>query len=55
MPTTNDPQFVFRALADPTRREFISMLAEGSRPIAEIAAQFEMTPARRRQAPCDPA
>ena len=43
MPSTNDPQSVFRALADPTRREIISMLADGSRPIAEIAAQFEMT------------
>ena len=39
-----DPvQPVFRALADPTRREIVSMLADGPRPIADIAAQFEMT------------
>ncbi len=43
MPSIDDPQAVFRALADPTRREIVSMLADGSRPIAEIAAQFEMT------------
>ena len=43
MSSTNDPQSVFRALADPTRREIISMLADGALPIAEIAAQFEMT------------
>jgi len=36
-------QPVFRALADPTRREIISMLAKGARPISEIAAAFEMT------------
>ena len=36
-------QPVFRALADPTRRAIISMLANGGRPIAEIAAEFDMT------------
>ncbi len=40
----HDPyQPVFRALADPTRRAILSMLADGERPIAEIAAEFEMT------------
>ena len=40
----SDPrQPVFRALADPTRRAIIAMLAEGARPIGEIAAAFEMT------------
>lgn len=36
-------QPVFRALADPTRRAIISMLADGARPIADIAAEFDMT------------
>ena len=36
-------QPVFRALADPTRRAIISMLAEGERPISEIADSFEMS------------
>lgn len=34
---------MFRALADPTRRAILAMLAEGERPIAEIAAAFDMT------------
>lgn len=38
-----DVQPVFRALADPTRRAIIAMLAEGERPIAEIAGAFDMT------------
>ncbi len=36
-------QPVFRALADPTRRAILSMLATGDRPIGDIAAKFEMT------------
>ena len=36
-------QNVFRALADPTRRAIISMLANGPRPIGDIAAEFDMT------------
>ncbi len=36
-------QPVFRALADPTRREIISMLAAGARPVGDIAAAFEIT------------
>ncbi|MEO1240472.1 MAG: metalloregulator ArsR/SmtB family transcription factor [Pseudomonadota bacterium] len=43
MTPADKTQFVFRALADPTRREIISMLADGDRPIADIASQFEMT------------
>ena len=39
-----DPnQPVFRALADPTRRAILSMLANGDRPIGDIAARFDMT------------
>ncbi|MEZ5893670.1 MAG: metalloregulator ArsR/SmtB family transcription factor [Parvularculaceae bacterium] len=43
MPRADRSQPVFRALADPTRRAIISMLSEGARPIAEIAAEFDMT------------
>jgi DNA-binding transcriptional ArsR family regulator len=43
MRSQRDVQPVFRALADPTRRAIIAMLAEGERPIAEIAAAFDMT------------
>lgn len=38
-----DVQPIFRALADPTRRAIITMLAEGERPIVEIASAFAMT------------
>ena len=43
MPASDRSQPVFRALADPTRRAIISMLAGGARPIADIAAEFDMT------------
>ena len=43
MPAADRTQPVFRALADPTRRAIISMLAGGARPIADIAAEFDMT------------
>ncbi len=43
MRLSDHPQPVFRALADPTRREIISMLADRALPIAEIASQFDMT------------
>ena len=43
MPPARDIQPVFRALADPTRRAIISMLADGDRSVAEIAASFDMT------------
>lgn len=36
-------QPIFRALADPTRRAIIEMLAERPRAIGDIAAQFDMT------------
>lgn len=36
-------QPVFRALADPTRRAIIEMLAESPRPIGAIAAEFDVT------------
>ncbi len=42
-PSADPAQPVFRALADPTRRAIISMLADGPRPIAEIASAFDMT------------
>ncbi len=39
-----DPaQPIFRALADPTRRAILAMLASGDRPIGDIAAKFDMT------------
>ncbi len=38
-----DAQPVFRALADPTRRAIISMLAERPRTIGEVAAAFAVT------------
>lgn len=37
------PQPVFRALADPTRRAIIVMLAERPMTIAEVASNFEMS------------
>lgn len=43
MPAADRSQPVFRALADPTRRAIISMLAGGARPIADIASEFDMT------------
>ncbi len=43
MPASHQDQPVFRALADPTRRAIIAMLSDGPRPIADIAAEFDMT------------
>lgn len=43
MRSTADVQPVFRALADPTRRAIIAMLAAGERPVSEIAAAFKTT------------
>jgi DNA-binding transcriptional ArsR family regulator len=34
------PAAVFRAIADPTRREILSLLREGPRTVGEIAANF---------------
>jgi len=36
-------QLVFRAIADPTRRAIIDLLADGDRSIGDIAAGFDMT------------
>ncbi|MGE0183437.1 MAG: ArsR/SmtB family transcription factor [Parvularculaceae bacterium] len=43
MPHPADPQPVFRALADPTRRAIIAMLADKPKTIGAIAASFEMS------------
>lgn len=43
MSASSDHQPVFRALADPTRRSIIELLADGPRPIGSIADQFDMT------------
>jgi ArsR family transcriptional regulator len=34
---------VFKALADPTRRQILRLLADGDRPAGEIAAQFSIS------------
>ncbi|TSB47655.1 ArsR/SmtB family transcription factor [Alkalicoccobacillus porphyridii] len=34
---------VFQAIADPTRREVLRLLADKERPISEITSNFEMT------------
>src|SRR5712664_554183 len=34
---------VFAALADPTRREVVKTLADGSRPVTELARPFDMS------------
>ena len=39
----NSHQPVFRAIADPTRREIINMLALKDMSVSEVAASFEMT------------
>ncbi|MDG1970657.1 MAG: metalloregulator ArsR/SmtB family transcription factor [Paracoccaceae bacterium] len=36
-------QLCFRALADPTRREILSILAQGDLTIADVADKFDMT------------
>ncbi|HNR77546.1 MAG TPA: metalloregulator ArsR/SmtB family transcription factor [Parvularculaceae bacterium] len=43
MPQPSDPQPIFRALADPTRRAIISMLAEKPMTIGAIAASFDVS------------
>lgn len=37
------PQDVFQAIADPTRREIIDLLAGQSMPINDVAEQFDMS------------
>jgi len=34
---------IFSALANPARREIVSLLAHGRRPVHELAAHFDMT------------
>ena len=36
-------QLVFRAIADPTRRSIMTMLADGERSLSESSAEYEMT------------
>ncbi len=43
MPATPEIQPVFRALADPTRRAIISILAERPRTIGEVASAFPVS------------
>jgi DNA-binding transcriptional ArsR family regulator len=37
------PDAVFKALADPTRREILSLLREGGSTVGDIAGNFEMS------------
>jgi DNA-binding transcriptional ArsR family regulator len=37
------PQDVFQAIADPTRREIIDLLAEDSMPVNDIAGKFDIS------------
>lgn len=39
----SNPQNVFRALADPTRREVLMLLSERDRSIGDVAAEFDIT------------
>src|SRR5712692_1273085 len=34
---------VYRAVADPTRRELLDRLAEGEQPVTKLAARFDMS------------
>jgi len=38
-----DPQFAFRALSDPTRRDILMMLKSQNMTIAQVAGNFDMT------------
>ncbi len=40
---TNTEQMGFRALADPTRRDILQLLAQSDMTIAEVADNFQMT------------
>lgn len=42
-PTTDPTQTCFRALADPTRRDIIMLLAKTDMSIAQLTDQFDMT------------
>jgi len=41
--STARPDIVFRALADPTRRDILRLLRRGERSVGEIAADFEQS------------
>jgi DNA-binding transcriptional ArsR family regulator len=43
MPTTNDLDATFAALADPTRRAILARLAQGDASVNELAEPFEMS------------
>ena len=45
MPGTDPLSQVFAALADPTRREILSALAQGPATVGEVASGFEMSAA----------
>ena len=40
---TADPQHIFRALPDPTRRGILRILASGDKTIGEVADHFDIT------------
>ncbi len=40
---SNSPQGAFRALADPTRRQILSYLADGDMTIAQVSDRFDVT------------
>jgi DNA-binding transcriptional ArsR family regulator len=44
MPASDRLSLVFAALADPTRREILSKLAEGPATVGEVAAPFAVSP-----------
>lgn len=41
--TTDQTSLVFRAIADPTRREILALLAERDLTVGEVADRFDMT------------
>lgn len=43
MPATDDLSRVFSALADPTRRQMLTRLAEGSATVGELGTPFAMS------------
>jgi len=40
---SDDHQLIFRAIADPTRREIVALLSEKEMNVNQIAAHFNMT------------
>ena len=40
---SDDHQLIFRAIADPTRREIVALLSETDMNVNQIAAYFDMT------------